>query len=160
MGADIKSLRLRMRSVDSTLHLTRAMGLVASSKIRRANEAMRFGREYATAVEQVISSLTASPACAQSPYMRPPEEGGRTRLIVIAGDRGLCGGYNAAFAVPFPMPKSSPSESAHMNATAGFSAPPSISRGKKEICWRVPCAISLSRGNMTVSAFSARSTGR
>ena len=38
MGADIKSLRGRIRSVDSTLHLTKAMGLVASSKIRRATQ--------------------------------------------------------------------------------------------------------------------------
>ena len=40
MGADIKSLRIRIRSVDSTLHLTRAMGLVAASKIRRATRNM------------------------------------------------------------------------------------------------------------------------
>jgi F-type H+-transporting ATPase subunit gamma len=46
MGADIKSLRVRMKSVDSTLHLTKAMGLVASSKIRRATEAMNKSKEY------------------------------------------------------------------------------------------------------------------
>ena len=40
MGADTKILRTRIKSVDSTLHLTKAMGLVASSKIRKANEAM------------------------------------------------------------------------------------------------------------------------
>lgn len=95
MGADIKALRIRIRSVDSTLHLTRAMGLVASSKIRRANEAMRCGREYAAAVNRLIASLAACPECAKSPYMRPANEDGKTRLIVIAGDRGLCGGYNA-----------------------------------------------------------------
>ena len=39
MGADIKQLRIRIKSVDSTMHLTKAMGLVASSKIRRATEA-------------------------------------------------------------------------------------------------------------------------
>ena len=47
MGADIKALRSRIKSVDSTMHLTRAMGLVASSKIRRANEAMQKTRAYA-----------------------------------------------------------------------------------------------------------------
>ena len=45
MGADIKQLRNRIKSVDSTLHLTNAMGLVASSKIRRATAAMLRGRE-------------------------------------------------------------------------------------------------------------------
>ena len=94
MGADIKSLRTRIKSISSTQQLTRAMGLVASSKIRKATERMLQGRDYAAALEQVLSALTASPACATSPYMQV-REGGKTRLIVIAGDRGLAGGYNA-----------------------------------------------------------------
>ena len=93
MGADIKSLRTRIRSVDSTLHLTRAMGLVASSKIRRATIQMNKSREYAAAMEDVMAQLRAAPECARSPYMRANSTG--TRLIVIAGDRGLAGGYNA-----------------------------------------------------------------
>lgn len=94
MGADIKSLRTRIKSISSTQQLTRAMGLVASSKIRKATERMLHGRDYAAALEQVLSALTASPECAASPYMQV-REGGKTRLIVIAGDRGLAGGYNA-----------------------------------------------------------------
>lgn len=94
MGADIKSLRTRIKSVSSTQQLTRAMGLVASSKIRGATQRMLHGRDYAAALEQVLSALTASPACARSPYMQV-RDGGKTRLIVIAGDRGLAGGYNA-----------------------------------------------------------------
>ena len=94
MGADIKSLRTRIKSVSSTQQLTRAMGLVASSKIRKASERMLHGRDYANALEQVLTALTASPECARSPYMQV-RDGGKTRLIVIAGDRGLAGGYNA-----------------------------------------------------------------
>ena len=94
MGYNTKALKSRIRSVDSTLHLTRAMGLVASSKMRRANESMNGGKQYAEAFGSVIDLLTACPECAQSPYMRS-REGGRVRLIVIAGDRGLAGGYNA-----------------------------------------------------------------
>lgn len=94
MGANIKALKTRIRSVDSTLHLTRAMGLVASSKIRRANEAMNGGKQYAAAFGSVVDLLTACPECAHSPYMKEPE-GEHTCLIVIAGDRGLAGGYNA-----------------------------------------------------------------
>ena len=94
MGADIKSLRTRIKSVDSTLHLTKAMGLVASSKIRRATDAMLKGREYAAAVNEAVEQLTASPECSASPYLAK-REGARTRLVVIAGDRGLAGGYNA-----------------------------------------------------------------
>ena len=94
MGADIKSLRNRIKSVDSTLHLTRAMGLVASSKIRRAMEGMKRGREYEQAVREAIEPLLASRDCQRSPYMREGN-GDRTCLVVIAGDRGLAGGYNA-----------------------------------------------------------------
>mgnify|MGYP002519153926 CR=1 FL=1 len=93
MGADIKSLRTRIKSVTSTLHLTRAMGLVASSKIRKATERMLHGRDYDAALGQLLAALTADPECAHSPYMQVRD--GETRIIVIAGDRGLAGGYNA-----------------------------------------------------------------
>lgn len=96
MSADIKNLRVRIKSVDSTLHLTKAMGLVASSKIRRANEAMANGREYFSSVEKIIDNLCADPECRVSPYMkRSGGAGAKIKIIVIAGDRGLCGGYNA-----------------------------------------------------------------
>ena len=94
MGADIKQLRNRIKSVDSTLHLTHAMGLVASSKIRRAMEAMRCGREYEQAVRQAIEPLLFCAECEKSPYMRRSDTD-RLCLAVIAGDRGLAGGYNA-----------------------------------------------------------------
>jgi F-type H+-transporting ATPase subunit gamma len=94
MGADIKQLRTRIKSVDSTLHLTKAMGLVASSKIRKATDSMNKGKEYADALDEMISLLTAYDECKKTPYMSI-RNGDRTRLIVIAGDRGLAGGYNA-----------------------------------------------------------------
>lgn len=94
MGADTKLLRGRIKSVTSTLKLTKAMGLVASSKIRRATDAMMKGRQYANAVQAIVTLLTGCPECAKSPYLQPTD-GERTRLIVIAGDRGLAGGYNA-----------------------------------------------------------------
>lgn len=94
MGADIKSIRLRIKSVDSTLHLTKAMGLVAASKIRKATEAMNRARQYASSVREAIGALTSNSECLKSPYMQIRETG-RTRLVVIAGDRGLAGGYNA-----------------------------------------------------------------
>lgn len=94
MGADIKALRSRIKSVDSTLHLTKAMGLVASSKIRKANSAMLKSRDYAKAVQSTVEVLSLSSDCAKSPYMKT-SDGTRTKIIVIAGDRGLAGGYNA-----------------------------------------------------------------
>lgn len=94
MSADIKSLRSSIRSVDSMLHLTTAMGLVASSKIYRASEEMIKARQYADTLKIMTSTLASCPECMRSTYMRS-EGMGRTRLIVIAGDRGLCGGYNS-----------------------------------------------------------------
>ncbi len=94
MGADIKSLRVRIKSVNSTLHLTKAMGLVASSKIKRATDGMLKGREYSEAVTKTVELLTGLNECKKSPYMQV-RNGGRIRMIVIAGDRGLAGGYNA-----------------------------------------------------------------
>lgn len=95
MSGNTKTLKLRIKSVDSTLHLTKAMGLVASSKMRKANMAMAAGRQYESAVQSVVDLLTGVPECAKSPFMREYKDGGKTRLIVIAGDRGLAGGYNA-----------------------------------------------------------------
>jgi len=94
MSADIKQLRTRIKSVNSTLHLTKAMGLVASSKIRRATDSMLKGREYTSSLEETVSFLAGSEACRKSPYMAERKTD-RICLAVIAGDRGLAGGYNA-----------------------------------------------------------------
>lgn len=94
MAGNTKALRIRIKSVTSTLQLTKAMGLVASSKIRRANETMYKGREYTAALNNTIALLTADRECSKSPYLQKRETT-RTRIVVIAGDRGLAGGYNA-----------------------------------------------------------------
>lgn len=94
MGANTKQLRNRIKSVNSTLHLTKAMGLVASSKIRRATDAMNKSRQYTEALKNVMDLLTLSSDCESSPFLAK-ERGNRTRIVIIAGDRGLAGGYNA-----------------------------------------------------------------
>lgn len=95
MGADMKQLRNRIKNVNSIQHLTHAMGLLASSKLRRAMEDMMHGREYEEAMRTAIEPLFGSLECRASPYMRPCGDGNRTCLVVIAGDRGLAGGYYA-----------------------------------------------------------------
>ena len=94
MGADIKSLRNRIKSVKSTLHLTKAMGLVASSKIRRAQESRVKSEEYVSSLRSIVNVLSSSRECRMSPYLAKGTEGDRTRVVLIAGDRGLAGGYN------------------------------------------------------------------
>lgn len=94
MGVDIKSLKTRIKSVDSTLHLTKAMGLVASAKIRSATIAMNKSREYSMAIDDTIAMLSSAKSCERSEYMRAGKNG-KVCLIVVAGDRGLAGGYNS-----------------------------------------------------------------
>ncbi len=89
-----KALRVRIKSVKSTEQLTKAMGLVASSKIRRANIAMYKAREYVKSLEKSMSCLTSSTDVQKSPYMQNRDTA-RTKIVIIAGDRGLAGGYNA-----------------------------------------------------------------
>lgn len=93
MGANVKDLKMRIKSVTSTHQLTKAMGLVASSKIRRANISMQKSKKYFEAIENAKNALSASVECQRSRYMNA--SGDKTLIIVIAGDRGLAGGYNA-----------------------------------------------------------------
>ncbi len=82
-----------MKSIDSTLHVTKAMELVASSKIRKANDTAQGAADYANAMSDVMKDIL-SPEAKRSVYLSPPKTG-ITCFIVIAGDRGLAGGYNA-----------------------------------------------------------------
>ena len=97
MSANIKRLKARIRSVDSTLHLTKAMQLVAAGKIRKATEQLSNSRRYCEAMRTVVGALARSHECADSLYVKGhgEENPGKTVLIVVAGDRGLAGGYNA-----------------------------------------------------------------
>lgn len=101
MGADVNKIKSRIKSVDSTLHLTKAMELVAASKIRRAKEKYANAASYKNAFEDVLQSISRSADFPVSSFMRRSTEHEQVRkepkikLIVIAGDRGLAGGYNA-----------------------------------------------------------------
>lgn len=94
MGENTKELRSRMKSVDSTLHLTNAMGLVASSKLRRASDANNACVAYTEACRRAAAGLAASGDCQRSLWVAG-NGSEQKKLIVIAGDRGLAGGYNA-----------------------------------------------------------------
>lgn len=108
MGANMKALRSRIKSVESTQHLVKAMGLVASSKIRRASDAMSHSRQYKEAVQDITGLLADSPECRRSAYMRQTKQDDAVKLVVIAGDRGLAGGYNSnVFRLADSLPASS-----------------------------------------------------
>lgn len=88
MGADIKSIKNRIRSIDSTLHVTKAMQLVASSKIKRAAEAASGASSYSDAVCAAMHDIV-SPETAGSVFV-VPKESGKTLIVAVAGDRGAC----------------------------------------------------------------------
>jgi F-type H+-transporting ATPase subunit gamma len=94
MAGSMKDIKLRIKSVESTMQITKAMELVASSKMRRAKERVESSRPYFEVLHKTLSDIAAVNIDFQSPYMKKREVK-KTLLIVIAGDRGLAGGYNS-----------------------------------------------------------------
>ena len=93
-GASMKDIKLRIRSVESTMQITKAMQLVATSKLRRAKERMENSKPYTRISTAAISAAVAYCDDPSVPYGTP--RGGKGRCyVLIAGDRGLAGGYNA-----------------------------------------------------------------
>ena len=94
MAGSMKDIKLRIRSVQSTMQITKAMELVASSKLRHARERMEQARPYFETLQATLADIAAANTEFTSPYLaRRPVK--KTCYIVIAGDRGLAGGYNA-----------------------------------------------------------------
>ena len=90
----MKDIKLRIKSVESTMQITKAMELVASSKMRRAKERVEHSRPYFETLHETLTKIAAADPRASNHYLRR-DEIKRTLLIVIAGDRGLAGGYNS-----------------------------------------------------------------
>ena len=92
-GVSMKDIKLRIRSMESTKQITKAMEMVASSKLRRAQERVLTSRPYFEALYETVTGIAAENWDFSSPYVQVREEGPVCE-IVIAGDRGLAGGYN------------------------------------------------------------------
>ena len=93
-GASMKDIKLRIRSVESTMQITKAMQLVASSKLRGARQRMEQSRPYMKVARRALWDIALHNTGAQSDYVVPREIKHRC-YILIAGDRGLAGSYNA-----------------------------------------------------------------
>lgn len=91
----MKVIKRRIKSVESTMQITKAMQLVASSKLRRAKERADMARPYFTALYETMCDIQAENPGFLSPF-KGAKENGRTLLVIIAGDRGLAGGFNSA----------------------------------------------------------------
>ena len=93
-AANMKSVKLRIKSIQNTMQITKAMELVASSKLRRAKERAEASAPYFSALRQTLSNIAAENTDYTSVYARE-NQSERHCYILIAGDRGMAGGYNA-----------------------------------------------------------------
>ena len=89
-----REIRTKIGSIKNTQKITRAMELVAASKMRKAQDRMAMSRPYATKIRRVISHVALSTTEYKHPYMQVREDVKRVGFIVITSDRGLCGGLN------------------------------------------------------------------
>jgi F-type H+-transporting ATPase subunit gamma len=92
--AGAREIRTKIKSIQNTKKVTRALEMVSASKIRKAQERMRASRPYVSAMRTIIGNL----ANAQTDYPHPyliEREAKRVGYIIVTSDRGLCGGLNA-----------------------------------------------------------------
>ncbi len=94
-GGQERILRGRIRSVQATKKITRAMELIAASRIVKAQQRVHAAVPYSEKITQVVRDLAAAGAAQDSPLLAGREEVRTTAYVVVAADRGLCGGYNA-----------------------------------------------------------------
>lgn len=95
-GAKERELRRRIGSVQSTKKITRAMELIAATRVVKAMQRANEAKPYSTQVTGVIENLTAGGAQVSHPLLRNTEKAERVGIIAITSDRGLAGSYNAA----------------------------------------------------------------
>lgn len=93
-SGNMKDIKRRIKSVESTMQITKAMELVASSKLRKAKEKADKARPYFNALYETMCEIQAENPKFLSPFTRRSAEG-KALLVIIAGDRGLAGGFNS-----------------------------------------------------------------
>ncbi|HEY1636752.1 MAG TPA: ATP synthase F1 subunit gamma [Acidimicrobiales bacterium] len=93
-GSQERVLRRRIRSIQSTRKTTRAMELIAASRIVRAQQRIAGGRPYVERIDSLASDLVGAPGTGHHRLIEPPDPLRRVALVVITSDRGLCGAYN------------------------------------------------------------------
>jgi F-type H+-transporting ATPase subunit gamma len=94
-GGQERILKERIRSVRATKKITRAMELIAASRIVKAQARVAAAVPYSEQITEVVKNLAGGGASADSPLLAGRDEINRTCYVVITADRGLCGGYNS-----------------------------------------------------------------
>ena len=91
-----KEIRSKIKSVQNTQKITRAMQMVATSKMRKTQEKMKSARPYAENIRRVMANLASLGMYTRNAtsFLRKPTEIKRAGIILITTDKGLCGGLN------------------------------------------------------------------
>jgi F-type H+-transporting ATPase subunit gamma len=95
VGAQLRVVRRRIRSVQSTKKITRAMELIASSRIVRAQQRVEASRPYAIQLTKAMEDLARQTGAVQHPLLEERENPAKAGVLVFTSDRGLAGAYNA-----------------------------------------------------------------
>jgi len=94
-GAGVRDYKRRIRSVENTQQITKAMKMVAAAKLRRAQERAEASRPYTKVLQGTLARLAGVAFDVQHPLLQRREEVRKVGYIVVTCDRGLCGGYNS-----------------------------------------------------------------
>src|SRR3954463_6076633 len=95
MGAKLREYRRRIRSVQSTKKITRAMELIAASRIVKAQQRIVAARPYAEAITGVVSIVASQDSSVDHPLTTARENPSKAAVLLLTSDRGLAGGYSA-----------------------------------------------------------------
>src|SRR3978361_540935 len=95
MAVSLREYRARIRTVESTKKITRAMELIAASRIIKAQQRAQAAAPYARELTRAVSAVAPSPNQAH-PLTTEPEESTRAAILVVTSDRGLAGAYSSA----------------------------------------------------------------
>jgi F-type H+-transporting ATPase subunit gamma len=95
MGAQIRELRQRIRTVNSTKKITKAYELIATSRLAKAQTRVAASRPYADEITNVLSALAEASANLDHPLLTERQNPKRAAVLVVTSDKGMCGGYNS-----------------------------------------------------------------
>jgi F-type H+-transporting ATPase subunit gamma len=95
MGAQLRAVRRRIRSVQSTAKITRAQELIASSRIIKAQQRLHAAAPYAREITRAVEAVVSRSDNVDHPLTRPVENPARVAVLILTSDRGFCGGFNS-----------------------------------------------------------------
>src|SRR5690242_1687624 len=94
MGAELRVYRRRIKTVESTKKITKAMELIAASRIVKAQARVAAARPYSEKITEVLHNLASGGAGVDHPLLKARDDISTVAYIVVTADRGLAGGYN------------------------------------------------------------------